>query len=165
MGCFTLLKQHTSRHGDAAHRHRSKDLSVNYCGSWPYVVASQLPRSVFMTEEQKPKQGVPLELRPWVWMELCGATRRQKQSMPGYFDAMLQRGEVSSECAHQIELVSFWSMLQTLHLKLLLEAAMLQTSIAFLLQPGGGQPSTRDLMQRHRWTTQRLRSQPHRTQV
>ena len=58
-----------------------------------------------MTEEQGAKQGVPLELRPWVWMDMCGAARRQKKSMPGYFEAMLQRGEVSSECAHQIELV------------------------------------------------------------
>ena len=51
-------------------------------------------------------QGIPLELRPWVWMEICGASRRLKEHMPGYFEAMLQKGEVSSECAHQIELVS-----------------------------------------------------------
>jgi len=46
-----------------------------------------------------------VELRPWVWMEMSGATQRMRASMPGYFQAMLQRGEVSSECAHQIELV------------------------------------------------------------
>jgi hypothetical protein len=50
-------------------------------------------------------QGVPLELRAWAWMDMSGASERMSKSMPGYFQAMLQRGKVSSECAHQIELV------------------------------------------------------------
>lgn len=65
-------------------------------------------------------QGIPVELRPWVWMDMCGALQRQKQQMSGYFNAMLQRGEVSSECAHQIELVSLDIFMGDLALKRLL---------------------------------------------
>ena len=36
--------------------------------------------------------------------------------MPGYFEAMLQRGEVSSECAHQIELVRLQTLPVILYL-------------------------------------------------
>ena len=37
------------------------------------------------------------------------AAQRKSSHIAGYFQAMLQRGEVSSECAHQIELVSVLS--------------------------------------------------------
>ena len=51
-------------------------------------------------------QGIPLDVRPWAWMAMSGAATRKAGHMAGYFDAMLQNGEVSSECAHQIELVT-----------------------------------------------------------
>ena len=42
-------------------------------------------------------------------MEMCGARERKESSMPGYYEAMLQQGQISSECAHQIDLVSLHS--------------------------------------------------------
>lgn len=51
-------------------------------------------------------QGIPVKDRPWAWPALSGADARKRKQMAGYFDAMVHRGEVDSEVAHQIELVS-----------------------------------------------------------
>lgn len=46
-----------------------------------------------------------MEHRPWAWLTISGAEQRKRARMAGYFDAMVHRGEVDSEVAHQIELV------------------------------------------------------------
>ena len=46
-----------------------------------------------------------MEHRPWAWVMISGADARKAKKMAGYFDAMVHRGEVDSEVAHQIELV------------------------------------------------------------
>ncbi|KAK9808174.1 hypothetical protein WJX73_005269 [Symbiochloris irregularis] len=48
--------------------------------------------------------GIPVQHRPWAWPALSGADARKRKQMAGYFDAMVHRGEVDSEVAHQIEL-------------------------------------------------------------
>ena len=40
---------------------------------------------------------------------MSGARERKESSIPGYYEAMLQQGQISSECAHQIDLVSLHS--------------------------------------------------------
>lgn len=50
------------------------------------------------------RAGIPVEHRPWAWPLLSGADLRRSKKMAGYFDAMVHRGEVDSEVAHQIEL-------------------------------------------------------------
>ena len=50
-------------------------------------------------------QGIPPEYRPWVWMELSGGNKRRSEHMASYYEAMVDMGEASSECTHQIELV------------------------------------------------------------
>ena len=49
---------------------------------------------------------MPVEHRPYVWMAVSGALARKSKHVAGYFQAMQHRGEVDSEVAHQIELVS-----------------------------------------------------------
>ena len=57
-------------------------------------------------------QGIPAEHRPWAWLAISGADDRRHKRMAGYFDAMVHKGEVDSEVAHQIELVSvLWGSL------------------------------------------------------
>ena len=50
-------------------------------------------------------QGVPVEHRPYIWMVVSGAAARKAKQVAGYYQAMLHRGQVDSEVAHQIELV------------------------------------------------------------
>lgn len=50
-------------------------------------------------------QGVPPELRDWVWMEVSGATRRQRAQHASYYAAMHRMARHESPFVHQIELV------------------------------------------------------------
>jgi hypothetical protein len=51
-------------------------------------------------------QGIPARHRVWAWPRICGARAAQQGHMAHYFEAMVQRGESTSECLHQIELVN-----------------------------------------------------------
>lgn len=50
-------------------------------------------------------QGVPPELRDWVWMEVSGANQRRQQHHSSYFAAMARMAKHESPFVHQIELV------------------------------------------------------------
>ena len=49
-------------------------------------------------------QGIPARHRVWAWPRICGARAAQQAHMAQYYEAMVQRGESTSEYIHQIEL-------------------------------------------------------------
>lgn len=50
------------------------------------------------------RNGIPPEIRPWVWMEISGASKRKSSHHASYYSAMSRLGRHESAYAHQIEL-------------------------------------------------------------
>lgn len=71
--------------------------------SWQeYVEKNELPPADKL--KKLCRKGVPPELRPFVWMRVSGASRRQQQQHSSYFAAMHRVARHESPFAHQIEL-------------------------------------------------------------
>ncbi|KAK2076058.1 hypothetical protein QBZ16_001394 [Prototheca wickerhamii] len=76
---------------------------LDAAAAWaPFAPGGPLPPAAEL--KRLCRAGVPPALRPWVWAEVSGATRRRRARHPSYYAAMAELGRHESPLTHQISL-------------------------------------------------------------
>ena len=85
---------------------RQRTLYALHEKSWAkYVEKHKLPSG--STLKRLVREGIPPQLRSWVWMETSGAREMRAAQTPSYYSNLL-RAQALSKSTAQVELVGWW---------------------------------------------------------